>query len=117
VLAVAVGIYLPFELSVPIFMGGLVSWLVLRAQRRVDWGSGAAAEEARKEVEQRGMLISSGLITGEALIGIGMAVPIVLSGRSDVLAFFGVQDLVWPGLVLLAALLYGMYRASVPKPS
>jgi putative OPT family oligopeptide transporter len=115
VLAVAVGIYLPLELSVPIFLGGIVSWLVLRAQRRTDWGSGAAAEEAKKEVEQRGMLISSGLITGEALVGIGMAIPIVLSGRSDVLAFLGVHDLVWPGLLLLAVLLYGMYRASVPK--
>ena len=30
VLAVAVGIYLPLELSVPIFVGGLISWLVER---------------------------------------------------------------------------------------
>lgn len=115
VLAVAVGIYLPFELTVPIFLGGIVSWLVRRAQRRIDWGSGGAAEEAKKEIEQRGMLISSGLITGEALVGIGMAIPIVLSGRSDVLAFLGVHDLAWPGMLLLAVLLYGMYRASVPK--
>jgi putative OPT family oligopeptide transporter len=115
VLAVAIGIYLPFELSVPILLGGILAWLVQRAQRRREWGSGEAAEEARKEIEQRGMLISSGLITGEALVGIAMAIPIVLSGRADVLAFWGVQDLVWPGVVLLLVLLWGIYRASVPR--
>jgi putative OPT family oligopeptide transporter len=115
VLAVAIGIYLPFELSVPILLGGVVAWFVQRAQRRRDWGSGEAAEEARKEVEQRGMLISSGLITGEALVGIAMAIPIVISGRADVLAFWGVEDLVWPGIVLLLVLIWGIYRASVPR--
>jgi putative OPT family oligopeptide transporter len=115
VLAVAIGIYLPFELSVPILLGGILAWLVQRAQRRREWGSGEAAEEARKEIEQRGMLISSGLITGEALVGIAMAIPIVLSGRADVLAFWGVQDLVWPGIVLLLVLIWGIYRASVPR--
>ncbi len=115
VLAVAIGIYLPFELSVPILFGGLVAWFVRRAQRRREWGSGEAAEAARKEIEQRGMLISSGLITGEALVGIAMAIPIVISGRADVLAFWGVQDLVWPGLLLVAVLVWGIHRASVPR--
>lgn len=115
VLAVAIGIYLPFELSVPILLGGLVAWFVQRVQRTREWGSGAAADEARKEIEQRGMLISSGLITGEALVGIAMAVPIVISARADVLAFWGVQDLVWPGIALLLVLIWGIYRASVPR--
>jgi putative OPT family oligopeptide transporter len=115
VLAVAIGIYLPFELSVPILLGGVVAWLVQRAQQRRDWGNGEAAEEARKEIEQRGMLISSGLITGEALVGIAMSIPIVIAGRADVLAFWGVKDLVWPGIVLLAVLIWGIYRASVPR--
>ena len=61
------------------------------------------------------MLISSGLITGEALVGIAMAIPIVISGRADVLAFWGVRDLAWPGVVLLAVLIWGIYRASVPR--
>jgi putative OPT family oligopeptide transporter len=115
VLAVAIGVYLPFELSVSILLGGIVAWLVQRAQRRSDWGSGEAAEEARKEIEQRGVLISSGLITGEALVGIAMAIPIVISGRADVLAFWGVQDLVWPGVLLMLVLIWGIYRASVPR--
>ncbi|HEY7790928.1 MAG TPA: oligopeptide transporter, OPT family [Vicinamibacterales bacterium] len=115
VLAVAIGIYLPFELSVPIFLGGIIAWLVQRAQHRIPHTSGEEAEQTRKEIEQRGMLIASGLITGEALVGIGMAIPIVLSGRADVLAVFGVQDRVWPGVAILIVLLYGIYRASVPR--
>jgi putative OPT family oligopeptide transporter len=115
VLAVAVGIYLPFSLSVPIFAGGILAWLVHRVQRRLPWASGEAADEARKEVEQRGILIASGLITGEALLGIAMAIPIVISGRADVLAFAGVRDFVWPGVLLMLVLIYGIYRASVPR--
>ncbi|CAN0199419.1 unnamed protein product, partial [Chrysoparadoxa australica] len=63
VLAVAVGIYLPLSLSVPIALGGLMA--LLAGQRPV---SGA------------GLLAAAGLITGEALMGIGLAVPIVVSG-------------------------------------
>jgi len=71
VLAVAVGIYLPFELSVPILAGGLISKLALR----VSDGQEAAAH--------RGLLLASGLITGEALVGIGMAIPIAASGDRE----------------------------------
>jgi len=117
VLAVAIGVYLPLELSVPIFLGGVVAWWVHRAQRRTEWGSGEEAEEARREMEQRGVLIASGLITGEALVGIAMAIPIVLSSRADVLAFAGVRDFAWPGVLLMLALMYGLHRASVPRRS
>lgn len=109
VLAIAIGIYLPFELSVPIFVGGLIAWLV---KKKLKKGFSGADEEEYKSVEQRGMLISSGLITGEALVGILMAIPIVVAGRADVLAFLGVQDLAIPGILLLIGLCYVMYKAS-----
>jgi len=108
VLAVAVGIYLPFELSTPIFLGGLVAWLVKRTLAR-------HGEQKTKQVEQRGLLLSSGLITGEALVGIGLAIPIVLSGKADVLAFLGIHKAAWPGALLLAVLLFFLYRLSVPR--
>lgn len=111
VLAVAIGIYLPFELGAPIFVGGLISAFVRRKLNRT--GKNVSPEKL-KAVEQRGMLISSGLITGEALVGILMAIPIVISGRSDVLAFLGVQNLQLPAILLLAGLLYVMYRVSAP---
>jgi len=73
VLAVAVGIYLPFELSVPIFAGGLIAWAANRGKLNTS-GYG------------NGILFAAGLITGEALIGIFMAIPIVATGNPDVLA-------------------------------
>ena len=80
VLACAVGIYLPIELSVPIFAGGLVAHLVERYFKPGD------AEGERERVHQKGTLFAAGLITGEALMGIFIAIPIVAVGAADVLA-------------------------------
>jgi putative OPT family oligopeptide transporter len=116
VLAVAVGIYLPFELATPIVIGGLTSYFVQRAARRrapAAASAGADAADATRAIEQRGLLLASGLITGEALVGIAMAIPIVIASRADVLAFWGVHDATWPGLVLLAAIVVALYRLSV----
>ncbi|MEO1034429.1 MAG: oligopeptide transporter, OPT family [Pseudomonadota bacterium] len=79
VLAVAVGIYLPLELSVPIFIGGLVAWLAQKAHM----GRGADDVEGRM---RGGMLFAAGLITGEALLGIFMAIPIAAAGSASVVA-------------------------------
>jgi len=80
VLAVAVGIYLPLELMVPIFLGGLLNHV---AQRKL----GASNDpEENERVQRKGMLFAAGMITGEALMGIIIALPIVGSGRADVLA-------------------------------
>jgi putative OPT family oligopeptide transporter len=105
VLAVAVGIYLPLELSVPIFLGGLIAHLV---ERKL--GGGAEAERAGRN----GMLFAAGLITGEALMGIIIAIPIVMSGRADVLALpGGLQFGGWLGLAIVGWLALWLYRTAV----
>ena len=106
VLAVAVGIYLPFELEVPILIGGLIAWLAGRALTRR-----AAAADERLRAEQHGLLFAAGLITGEALVGIAMAVPIVLTSNPDVLAL-GLPSTAALGLLLLSAVIVGLYRTS-----
>jgi len=111
VLACAVGIYLPIELSVPILAGGLVAWMVERK-----FGMKADNPE-REKVHQRGMLFAAGLITGEALMGIGIAVPIVLTERDDVLALSeSLQFGQWLGLVLLVGIAVLLYRSAVKRP-
>jgi len=109
VLAVAIGTYLPFELGVPIFAGGIVAALVKKKLNRI---KNTTDENQMIKIEQRGLLISSGLITGEALVGILMAIPIVISGKAEVLAFLGVKDLMLPGIVILFLLLYALYKFS-----
>jgi putative OPT family oligopeptide transporter len=107
VLAVAVGIYLPLELSVPIFVGGLIAHLV---ERRL--GGGEEAERAGRN----GMLYAAGLITGEALMGIIIAVPIVLSGRADVLALpESLQFGGWLGLAVVGWLAMWLYRTATRR--
>jgi putative OPT family oligopeptide transporter len=73
VLAVAIGFYLPFSQSVAIFIGGVIATLVKRALNRL-----RASKEAQEDSEQRSVLFASGLITGEALMGIIVAIPVVL---------------------------------------
>lgn len=105
VLAAAIGIYLPLELMVPIFLGGLLSYLV---ERKRDW-SGDADE--RDRIHRPGTLFSAGLITGEALMGIAIAIPIVVSERADVLALpASLQFGQVVGLVLLAFIGWLLYR-------
>jgi putative OPT family oligopeptide transporter len=113
VLAVAVGIYLPFELEVPILIGGLIAWAAGRAYRRSAALGGA---DVKAEGERHGLLFAAGLITGEALLGILLAIPIVIWGTAEnpnPLAFWGDMGTTWPGLVLLAAVLYGLYHVAV----
>ncbi|HKE13585.1 MAG TPA: oligopeptide transporter, OPT family [Kofleriaceae bacterium] len=101
VLALAVGIYLPFELSTPIFLGALVA---KAASRKVS--------QARARSESGGgLLFSAGVITGEALMGIGLAVPIVVAGNPGVLALTS-DPLTFPGLLLLGAVVWLLYRAA-----
>lgn len=106
VLAAAIGIYLPLELMVPIFLGGLLAHLVERFHKiRAD------DEDGRDRVHRPGVLFAAGLITGEALMGIAIAVPIVVSARADVLALPAVLQLnQWVGLAILALVGWLMYR-------
>jgi putative OPT family oligopeptide transporter len=101
VLAVAVGIYLPLGLSVPIFIGGVIAWLVKRRSSAID--DGKATERA-----SLGLLIASGLITGEALMGVIVA---LLAGAGVALPFmtgFGLAPAL--GLLGLAAVIFYQYK-------
>ena len=80
VLAVAVGIYLPLELSTPIFVGGLIAELATRWHRKRNPGKDPEI------LKQMGLLFSAGLIAGEALIGVLIAIPIAATQNADVLA-------------------------------
>ena len=67
----AVGLYLPMSLSTPIMVGGLVRWWVERKGSKSDI----------KEKRENGVLWSSGLIAGEATIGILLALFIYLKDK------------------------------------
>src|SRR5277367_4154100 len=80
VLAVAVGIYLPLDVSTPILGGGLVAEFVSRWHRKHN------EPDDHEKLAQNGMLFAAGLITGEALVGIFIAMCIWISKNPDILA-------------------------------
>ena len=101
-LAFAVGLYLPVGLSVGVMMGGLVRWA----------RAGINAEESG---EDPGVLYSSGLIAGEALIGIALAIVASLNVPVDFAAgIFGALEIPVT-LLLYAGLIYTLWRASKLK--
>lgn len=113
VLAAAIGIYLPLELMVPIFLGGLIAWLVERRHGSLlrQAPDEQQLETARDRLHRPGTLFAAGLITGEALMGILIAIPIVATGRPDALAMpeqFQFGRLA--GLIVLAIVAWLLYR-------
>lgn len=128
VLAVAVGIYLPLELSVPIFAGGLIAWgvnrfhlrrgQVLEAEGRLE----TSLDDVRQAGLRRGLLFAAGLITGEAILGILLAIPIVLMQGENPLqvseeAVGFDLPLVWPGIVLLIAVMAALAWVASRRPA
>ncbi len=107
VLAVALGVYLPLKLSAAIFAGGVIAELAKRAAGRGD------------DPSRRGLLFAAGLITGEALMGIVLAVPIALTALwpglgADPFTLFDAPPFGgWPGLLVVAPAAAALYRVAV----
>jgi len=108
VLAVALGIYLPLKLSATIVLGGVIADL---ANRRT----------GGHEPSHRGLLFAAGLITGEALMGIMLAMPIALAAlwpsfNADPFTMFAVPPFGgWPGLAMVALVGFALYQVAVAR--
>jgi putative OPT family oligopeptide transporter len=68
VMLFAVGMYLPLETTFAIFVGGVIRWITDRMRDKRGFND---AQKAR--VENAGVLTASGLIAGEALLGLVVA--------------------------------------------
>jgi hypothetical protein len=110
VLAVALGIYLPLKLSAAILVGGLITDLA----HRISPARGHPEEQGTS----RGLLFAAGLVTGEALMGIVLALPIALSAfwptlSADPFKLFEHPPLgAWPGVAALSAVAVLLYRSA-----
>jgi hypothetical protein len=85
---IAVGMYLPFETSSAIFVGGAMKWLVDRAMAR-------RSAEARQQAEDKGTFIASGLIAGEAIMGIVLAAVFLAGAPSFTRMLTGADEFGW----------------------
>ena len=112
VLPFAIGLYLPIYLSVPMVLGGLLRWYLEKRKY--------ASEKDKDNVVQSGVLYSSGLIAGEGIVGILLAVLAVipmglnaegktlyLSNKINISDFFSIGNI--GGLVCFALILLTIY--------
>ncbi len=70
VLPFAIGLYLPIHLSTPMMVGGIVKLIVEKKKN--------ASEKEIKDADSNGILFSSGLIAGEGLVGIFLAILAII---------------------------------------
>ena len=104
----AVGMYLPFATTFAIFVGGLVKWLSDTLRNRNGYNE---AQKAR--IENIGILVASGLIAGEAMIGLVVAtfnfasipIPVLIPNPSFI-----------NGLVAMAIIIFVMLKVPLSNP-
>jgi putative OPT family oligopeptide transporter len=103
-LAIGIGIYLPMDATQPVVVGALIGWLYERAMDR----------RPNAEMAKRfGVLLASGLIVGESLLGVLNAGLIVASGKATPLALVGpgfAGPAEWVGMLLLVVVVAACYR-------
>lgn len=81
VLAFAIGLYLPIYLSAPIMVGGAVRWLIERRKY--------SSEKEKKHCTEMGTLYSAGMIAGEGIVGILLALVAVFNWKIDLSGIYG----------------------------
>lgn len=106
VLPVAIGLYLPIHLSTPIMVGGLVRGFLNKRLER----DGEDHQTIKAKIDS-GILYSSGLIAGEGLLGILLAVFAVL--EVNLVAGFSFEAI--GSIVMFALLTYTLIRQSILK--
>ena len=104
-LAVGLGIYLPTQSTLMVVVGAVAGWMFDRhAQAR-------AKPEATKQL---GVLLASGMIVGEGLIGVLVAALVAFSGQDFPLSLVGDSfasgPAVWLGGIAFALVIYALYR-------
>lgn len=106
-LAVGLGIYLPTSTTLMIVVGAIAGWAFDRRAER---------DSKPETTKQLGVLLASGMIVGESLIGVLLAAIVVFSGKAAPLALVGAGfagAAVWIGGITFAiamSLLYGWTR-------
>lgn len=107
VLPVAIGLYLPLELSATIMVGGIIRWFVDKK----------SSDKDKDNEASNGILFCSGLIAGEGLVGILLAI-LAVAGVADVLDLSGKYNTGLAGaVVLLIVMVACIVKFAIAKTS
>jgi hypothetical protein len=98
--------------TVTVAIGAFLGWLIDRALRRNAASNAGDFETLAARPRRRGVLIASGLIVGESLIGVLMAAIIGATGDQSPLSLVGpafATTAAWLGLLAFVAVCAGFY--------
>ena len=105
-LAVGLGIYLPTQSTLMVVVGAIAGWWF---DRRAD--RSAKNPEGTKQL---GVLLASGMIVGEGLLGVAIAAFVAFSGKDYPLQIvsdsFAEGPALWIGGIAFTAVVYALYR-------
>jgi len=106
VLPFAVGLYLPIYLSVPIIIGGILRWFIERYTSK------------EKASTEKGILYCSGMIAGEGVVGILLAVFAIIPFKNESLAsklvlgfsFGNIGSLIFFGIIITSIIIFSFFK-------
>jgi putative OPT family oligopeptide transporter len=111
---VAVGMYLPFHSTAAIFVGGILRWMLESRMNKQNYNA-----EQRTKAENTGVLFSSGLIAGEALMAVILAFVVLsvnISESTFSLANYALfSPSVYLGLLVFIGLGYLLIKVPLDK--
>jgi len=103
--------------SSALFLGAVLGWLIERGLRRRARAAGADFDAYADKPRQRGILVASGLIVGESLVGVLLAAVIGFTGKDAPLALVSgdfESTGQWLGLAALVLILVAFVRRIMP---
>ena len=119
VLPFAIGLYLPIHLSIPIMAGGLIRFFLEKKKYK--------SQEQKNETIQSGVLYTSGMIAGEGLIGILLAIFAIIPYKgTTVSSYINISDQISLGntggivffvLLLLSIPIFSLWKTKERKKS
>jgi putative OPT family oligopeptide transporter len=89
VIAVGIGIYLPPTIGTTLVIGAVLSWWIGRVLKRRAKARQVGYQTFADHANRRGVLLASGLIVGESLVGVVMAGVVGFTGKDSPLAVVG----------------------------
>ena len=106
----AVGIYLPLSTMTPVFIGGVIKYFVEAKRNK-------KTEDVAEKQTDKGVLLSSGLIAGEGIMGVLIAGYAVWTTARPEGVSFGLTGVTgdWVSFIIFSAMGYFLFRLAVRK--
>jgi putative OPT family oligopeptide transporter len=119
VLAVGLAIYLPMSTTIPVVIGGLLSYVIQLRLNKLYFNQRAKHDEKIAAHRHRGLLLVCGIVAGASIMGVILAIPFAIKQSSDALKIMPGQYAYMAGTlsIIVTALLCGwIYRVVMQKP-